>query len=494
MIERRLSTQKSSVSNAFASVFICLFMLPFLGFGVFAISKGIQNILHGEIYRNGIFLCLFGLVFCAMGLGIICAVIFASRFKKKTDTLAAAHPDEPWLWRADWAQGRVISSAKGAQIGAWIIAIFWNFISVSILCSFWRKGLLQGGALVIMLLLTVVGMALLVWAVRATIRWRKFGESVFKMLSIPGVVGGQLGGAIETSGKVRPTNGFLLRLICVERIQTGSGDSSSTTETILWEEKKTETKDVLADDPRRSGIPVLFHIPSDARESDSTNSNDKIIWRLEVKASVPGVNYSAKFEVPVFRTAASVTDLPNAQGTAETFQLPPHSRITVRTLPDGATEFYFPAARNPGAIGSLTLFTAIWSGVFWFMLYHSAPLLFAIIFGVIDFFLIVALLNLLTKSSRVIVDALGMTVHKWWVIFRTQRRIAADDVATVMAEIGMTSNQTAYYNVKVKAQSYPNAVAVATGIRDKREAEWLASEMRRYLKLDKAGAAPSISR
>jgi hypothetical protein len=469
-------------------------MLPFVGFGIFAISKGIQNILHGEIYRNGIFLCLFGLVFCAIGLGVMSAGVFASKFQKKARALQAAHPDEPWLWRADWAAGKIVSSTKAARIGAWVIAIFWNLALSAVFCSAWKTGTLRGAAPVILLVLSAVGILLLVWAIRVTARWRKFGASTFKMLTIPGVVGGQLSGAIETSGKVRPRDGFLLRLVCFERIHTGSGDNSSTTETILWEQKRTETKDLLEGDPRRSGIPVLFHIPSDVRESDYRIPSDKIIWRLEVKASVPGVNYSAKFEVPVFRTAASVADVPDIQDSAEPFQLPPRSRVTVRTLPDGATEFYFPAARNPGVIGGLAFFTTIWTGVIWLMLSHSAPLPFAIIFGTIDFFLIVALLNLLTKSSRVIVDALGITVRKSWVILRSQVRIAADDVATITAEIGMTSNQTVYYNVKVKAQSRANAIVVATGIRDKREAEWLASEMRRFLKLDKAGVATSISR
>src|SRR6185312_2824564 len=176
----------------------------------------------------------------------------------------------------------------------------WNLFLGGFFISFWETAAAPPPpALLIFLALTFVGICLLIWAIRATIRWRKFGDSVFKMLTIPGVVGGQLEGAIETSAKIRPKDGFHLQLVCLERIHTGSGDTSSTTERILWEEKKTETKDLLDDNPRRSGIPVLFHIPSDARESDSRNFNDKIIWRLEVKADVPGVDYTARFEVPV---------------------------------------------------------------------------------------------------------------------------------------------------------------------------------------------------
>ena len=54
-----------------------------------------------------------------------------------------------------------------------------------------------------------------------------------------------------------------------------------------------------------AGIPVAFAIPRDAMPSDPGNANDRVLWRLQVIGEVPGVDYSAAFEVPVFRTSAS---------------------------------------------------------------------------------------------------------------------------------------------------------------------------------------------
>lgn len=36
--------------------------------------------------------------------------------------LRARHPDAPWLWREDWASGRVEDSNRGTMVAAWIFA------------------------------------------------------------------------------------------------------------------------------------------------------------------------------------------------------------------------------------------------------------------------------------------------------------------------------------------------------------------------------------
>jgi hypothetical protein len=47
---------------------------------------------------------------------------------------------------------------------------------------------------------------------------------------------------------------------------------------------------------------VEFQIPSDCEPSDERNPNDRTLWRLTASAKVPGIDYSATFEVPVFKT------------------------------------------------------------------------------------------------------------------------------------------------------------------------------------------------
>ena len=43
-------------------------------------------------------------------------------------------------------------------------------------------------------------------------------------------------------------------------------------------------------------VPVTFAIPADARPTDSSNSNNVILWRLSAQSKVHGIGYSESFD------------------------------------------------------------------------------------------------------------------------------------------------------------------------------------------------------
>ena len=497
----RVNSKGSKPGDVFATGFLVLFSLPFAGFGVAALAKGIRSLIAGEV-MNGVFLSIFGLIFGGIGFGLLAGLVFASKAKKRTDAIKAAHPGEPWLWKDQWAGGCIRSSTKAAMFAACGFAGFWNLISMTVCAGVIPAELKKGNHKVLFaLIFPAIGVGLLVWAAREIVRWKKFGESTFKMLSVPGVLGGQLNGAIQTSVKIRPEDGFHLKLRCVNRVTTSSGNSSSTMELVLWEDEKTMARELLADDPRRSGIPVFFQIPTDCRESDDSNSRNRILWRLEASARVPGLDYFAQFEVPVFRTsetapsaATPVTDPTLAyQAPAGPYQLPAHSRIQVRETAQGGREFVFPALLNPGVALAVALFLAIFSAATWFMVTTGkAPIFFPIVFGFVDLIIFLILINLLFKSSRITVDASGLTVAIRWLFFRKINCLIPADIANITTKIGMTSGQNVYYDIHVIARAGRDITA-ASSIKDKKEADWLVAEMKRLLKLDKPAPLPNIT-
>jgi hypothetical protein len=495
------NSKSTKLSDGFALGFIILFSLPFAGFGVAAMAKGIRSLLAGE-WLNGVFFSIFGLIFGGVGFGFWMGLFYASRAKKRIDAIKAAHPMEPWLWKDQWAGGCIRSSTKSTMVTACVFALFWNLISMTVCALVIPAELKKGNHKALFaLIFPAVGIVLLVWAAREIIRWKKFGESVFKMLSVPGVVGGQLNGAIQTSVKIRPEDGFHLKLRCINRVTTSSGNSSSTTENILWEDEKTMARELLADDPRRTGIPVFFQIPADCRESDDANSHSRIIWRLEASARVPGVDYLAQFEVPVFRSAESVATAgtPVAdptlayQAPQESYQLPPDSRIQARETAQGGKEFVFPALLNPGVACVVALILAIFSAATWFMATTGkAPIFFPIVFGFGDLVIFLILINLLFKSSRITADVSGLTVTTRWLLIRSIKNLSAADVASITTKIGMTSGQNVYYDIHIIARAGRDITA-ASSIKDKKEADWLAAEMKSLLKLDKSAPPPTIN-
>ncbi len=244
-----------------------------------------------------------------------------------------------------------------------------------------RAALREGNrAALIALLFPAVGVGLLVWAVRATIRRRRYGTSVLELGTLPAVVGHALEGTLRTPAGLRPPEGFRVVLSCIRRVTSGSGRNRSTSERILWQEERRATASGV-------GVPVAFAIPTDATPSDPGRSDDRTLWRLEVSAEVPGVDYAAGFEVPVFRTAESAlprTETEQAVAARSAvpadYRQPAGSRILVSRTRRG-TEIYFPPARNPGMAASLTVFTLIWAAAIWATIAFDAPLIFPIVFG-----------------------------------------------------------------------------------------------------------------
>jgi hypothetical protein len=161
-------------------------------------------------------LLLFGALFVCVGVGIAVLARRGRRLAKQLEERKARHPDEPWLWNEAWSEGRLRYSARASMRYAWLFAIAWNAISLPIAFlapgEFIEKG---NHAAAIAVLFPAVGIGLLVWAVHATLRWRRFGESVFEMLRVPGVLGGELAGTLQVGGELSATEAITARLSCM---------------------------------------------------------------------------------------------------------------------------------------------------------------------------------------------------------------------------------------------------------------------------------------
>lgn len=468
---------------------LVLFALPFASIGVFMAFKAVDTFAKGNA-REAVFALVFAIMFGGAGFGLMVAGWIGFKLQKKNDALKVLHPDKPWLWRTDWAAGRIASSNKGAMIGLWIFAVAWNLISDSIAFAVLGEHKKFDGPLFLVFLFPLIGVGALTMAIHATLRWKKYGQSWLRLLNNPAAIGGQLSGAIETSVKVRPEDGFKLKLRSIRHDTSGDNNTEHT----LWEDEKIMVKDLL-DDRNRTGIPVFFQIPADCLPCDDSNPKDKILWRLEVKAKTPGPDYQALFDVPVFKTADSAAAAQPVTDPTVAFQQPAskpaYSRNQVRTLPDGSTEFYFPPARNGAPILFLVVFMATWNMFLWFMITHRTPIPLVVVFGLVDVVLFLFFLGAICKSIRVTIDADGLVSRQKWLLFTITRRLALAEIREIKMLIGMTVGSTSYYNIQA-VKTDGRTVTLASAIREKQETDWFAGEMRRLLKLDKAGAASTI--
>jgi len=430
-----------------------------------------QSILYRDPRWEQIgFLLIFVLVFGGVGLGIIvsgAASLGKGRHAKMQKTL---QPDKPWTWKQDWAQGVIISSNRTEMWAAIVVTSFWNVIALPV--AFMVLGDVMSrktGALALLVLIfPAIGLGLLAWMIRSIAKWRKFGESRIEMASTPGVIGGALGGAICVPVHIRPEDGFHLKLTCVNRVTTGSGKHRSTTEHVLWQDERLMKRELLENDRSRSAIPVLFGIPYDCRPTDDTDSNNEFLWRLEAKAAVPGIDYQATFDVPVFRTEASSPDfkldesaIAPYEGALDPTALFKESGIRVEPLAGGAQRIYFAAARNVGSAIGLTIFFAIWTGFLVLMVRLHAPLLFLIVFGLVDVFVFYGMLRLWFASWLVQADRNGLLVTARFLGMERTRKVGRSEIVDIKAAPGMQSGNTQYFDIKVTLQDGKDVTAGA---------------------------------
>lgn len=457
-----------------------LFLLPFAAVGVFATVKLLQLLLIHDWAHAG-FYAIFALTFGGVGFGGFAAVLVGKQKLAAVEALKSAHPDSPWLWRPDWEAGRVDDATRQTVWLTWVFATFWNLIAFPSGFLGVRAAIENGqrGGLVA-LLFPLIGIGLLTWAIRSTLRYRRYGVSRFDLTTRPGVIGHSLSGTVRLSEALRPEGGFQVTLSCLRRYTTGTGDNRSTSESIYWQEQR-----------RIPGvgttIPIAFAIPADSRQCDDHDPNDRVLWRLEVSADVPGIDYASAFEVPVFRTAESVTPRTESEEAADrdplapaVYRQPATSRIEVTSNRRG-TEIFYPAGRNPGMATSLTVFLLIWCAAIWACIHFKAPILFPIIFGLFGILILWFTLDAWLRVTRVTIEPGTITVASGYLTTGEGTAIPASDIADVTAAIGMQGGNAVYYDVTIVRKD-GRKVKAGGSIRDKREAEWLAGTLKESLK------------
>lgn len=317
--------------------------------GVLFIGGGAAMLLGGGIMvftdPAGFFLIAFGLAF--IGAGLLARRVFAAAGRKRAvyraeydveirsiqgargrrrqievfylddddaaDTPAAAHAtgrgpgEDGWLRvarieRPDWVAGRILAEdERGGRILDLALGI-WSVFALGAIAAAYRWG---GIANLVALGAAATAAALSINAIRRRLHLRKFGSSTLALDQVPARLGEVMTGEFVSSIPVdaAPAGGFQLRIQCVHRwreiIRRGSNRSESyRRRDVVWEDSSECSG---YPDPDRGTIraPVAFWLPADLPGSSLARSEEGISWEILVTAAMPGLDYRAKFVIPV---------------------------------------------------------------------------------------------------------------------------------------------------------------------------------------------------
>src|SRR3954466_4400232 len=98
-----------------------LFLIPFALAGTVVGAQALR-MAHAGDWRNAVLLSAGALTFGGVGFGGLAGVRVGYHRLKEMEALKANNPGQPWLWRRDWASGRIEDSTRADLLGAWVIA------------------------------------------------------------------------------------------------------------------------------------------------------------------------------------------------------------------------------------------------------------------------------------------------------------------------------------------------------------------------------------
>jgi hypothetical protein len=475
-------------------------------------------VLDGDI-RIRIPLIIFGLIFSAVGFGLMAVAVIGRKKLKQKAERQAHYPGQPWMTRPDWAEGKIKSSAMALSYGYLIMGVAFagigGLVSSFALPAEWQK---HNYAVLLVLIFPLAGIALLAAFVNAWRSQRRFGICVFELAQIPVPIGGVLSGLITTGQPLELEHDLRLTCSCIRRVTSGSGKNDETQEYVLWQSEKIYSQQVnlIPAGPNQTGIPVHFKLPNDQPECCS-QGGESVLWRLEAKSKMHGPRFRVLFDLPVFRVAGAAN--PGAeeadptavlQAPMEEIRRAENSKIKISDEPEGR-DFYFPAARNLGPAVLVTLIFFVWSGIFYVLVHSQAPLIFPIFWGITDVFLAIGCFNTWFKSSRVTINSTRVRAVSRYLIFTRRRQFNAGEVARFATKTGMRSGSQVYTDIRLiprgsdekfaatlgkmgepldpsrlamarfRAAAGPSGVTVASGIASAVEADWLVAEMNKAL-------------
>lgn len=380
------------------------------------------------------------------------ALMFFGIFRapnEEKDLTKPEYAEKPWLANDDWQTQEIGSSSKATMYFAWGFTVLWNAISAPLPFIIWDEVWKKDNYPALLgLLFPLVGMGLLVWAIRRTLEWTRFGNVPLVLDPYPGSIGGHVGGTFEINYPYDTSAQFIVTLASVYSYESGSGKNRSQSEKVLWQDTAVAHTEVGLYGTR---IVFRFDVPAGLKPSEAHHTgSDHHLWRLNLKAELPGIDIDRDYEIPVYATAQKSARLSqraiDASETATLEMEDRNARAKIRTIPGASgEEMYYPMGRNIAPAITGMIVGACFLGPGAFMVWHEGMWIFGGIFFVIGALIFFCSLYMPINSLRVGRDSSGaiFTVRKILGIPVKHGSAMPGDIQSLVAESHFGTNSGA---------------------------------------------------
>jgi len=372
----------------------------------------------------------------------------------KNKTAQARMADKPWLSRKEWREPGIASEGKSTMWIAWVFAVFWIATVPPILIAEFQRFQQAENGLLFLLIFSAIGLGLLTWAITSTLSWRRFGKTPLTLDPYPGAIGGQVGGTLDINLPYDGEVAFNTTLTCLHI----SGNSSSTqiSERVVWESEGFAHTQRSAKGTR---LEILFDVDDKLPASDIDKRSPYHLWRLRVKAKLPGIDFNRTFEIPVFPTgekAAHLRALSTEHQAAEEQRTQAIEQVlNIRQVP-GGVELYYPPFRHVLSKIVWMVFGGLFFGMGIFLGQQGVPVTFQILFGGIGALLVLISLYTLLVSLRVRIDnTVVHTQRRLLGVAFINKRVPRDQIEGLALKLinssAIGSEHKVYYNLQAHA-------------------------------------------
>jgi len=452
----------------------------------------------GMIGFKSIFLFTFG----GVGLGLM---ILIFRAPKEKDISAPEYRDHPWLANDDWQSAEIKSDSKASMWGSWAFAAFWNLVSAPLPFVIYTEVTEKNNMPALLgLMFPVVGIGLITWAVKRTLEWNRFGPAPVTLDPFPGAIGGHVGGTLDVKLPYDANTQFSLTLTSLHSYISGSGKNRSRKESAKWQDSQVAH---VSSGAKGSRLSFRFEVPESLSESTADQSEDSYyIWRLNLKADLPGVDIDRDYEIPVYATGESSVQLSEfsiKQARTEQGKMDAQAieELVNVSYEIGGRSMRYPMGRNLMSGFSGLIFGAIFSGVGWYLInYESHPIMGGV-FGLVGMVIVLSAFYFVLNSLEVLQDGGDIrTIRRILGIPVKRRRMRRADFVRFRKKAASKTQSgkqhVIHYTVSA-VDSNGQSIVVGEGFKGASQADTAADFIARQFgltpKSDAAATDPSIS-